>query len=411
VPAAPGRPGSASSARRRRAALGAGALAGAAPAAGFFWPWAGGGGAARSPAAAPPPRPAAPPPPAGAGAGTTGPAQEALPETVQRYLDATVYPPTSGRLAAGDVDLLHPNQRYEQPRPIFDTIGGDPEDVVRTLLTADRYHLEAGTTAHATLEAWRGDTPIPGEIRVREATLLAQGCAGEEGAHEPVAFTRRGDRLEADLPFRAFHDHHGSVLLRVRFTTDGDDEPRRDELRFFHTPAQRIPAELLPGRFRDVVREGSLLLEFGVDVRDPGFYRFDANVFGASGRPVAFAAWKGELGTGVQSIPMQVYGKVLRDAGVPGPYRVKDLRGYRFLDGRCPDRENLPGLSETFVTAAHPLRVFTDEPHMSAHKQRMIEMMLADEQRGIGPELPALPPAGGGSGAPAPPARSPSGGP
>jgi hypothetical protein len=232
---------------------------------------------------------------------------------------------------------------------------------------------------------------VPGEIRVEQASMLAEGCAGEQGETVAVSFARSGEGLEADLSFLRFDDHHGSVRLAVDFTLGDDPEPERAELRFFHTPASRIPARLLPNRFRDEVREGSLHLELAAEVRDPGFYRFDANLHGAGDRPVAFATFKGELATGVQPVPLVVYGKVLRDAGVPGPYRVSQVRGYRFLDGRCPDRENLPVSAASFTTAAYALSAFTDAPYTSAHKQRMIELMLADEEAGIGPEFPDLP--------------------
>ena len=56
---------------------------------------------------------------------------------MERYLAATVYPPTSGRLTDDAEDLLEPNRRYERPRIIPDSLGADPQ--VQWLLTADHY--------------------------------------------------------------------------------------------------------------------------------------------------------------------------------------------------------------------------------------------------------------------------------
>jgi len=159
-----------------------------------------------------------------------------------------------------------------------------------------------------------------------------------------------------------------------------------------------------------------------VDLDQGGFYRFDANVYGADGEPLAFATFKGDLAPGAQTVPLDVYGKVLRDAGVPGPYTIGEVRGYRFLDGQFPDREELAALPASATTAAYPLEAFTDVPHVSAHELHMVELMRDDLERGIPlavPPLPgegetaapppegAAPPAEGAPAAPVDPAASP----
>jgi hypothetical protein len=106
---------------------------------------------------------------------------------------------------------------------------------------------------------------------------------------------------------------------------------------------------------------------------------------------VAFAVFKGELGSGSQTIPLEVFGKVLRDAGVPGPYELRQVRGYRFLDGQYPDRERLADIDGTWTTEAWPLDAFGDAPWAGEHKRRMVELMLEDEANGIPVEAPALP--------------------
>jgi hypothetical protein len=133
---------------------------------------------------------------------------------------------------------------------------------------------------------------------------------------------------------------------------------------------------------QDRVSDGSLVLDLGADLRVGGFYRFDANVYDAFGNPIAFATWKGELAAGRQTIPLEVWGKVLRDAGVPGPYTIDEIRGYRFLDGGYPDREELPPAGAAHTTAAWPLDVFRDAAHVGAHELHMAELMLDDLEAG-----------------------------
>jgi hypothetical protein len=333
--------------------------------------------ASASVAAAPPAQPRD----AAAAAGGGGlPPLDSLPEPVRRLLEATPYPPSSGRLHVGQEDLLHPNRRYESHRPIPDTLSHDPEQVVTWRFSSDRYAYTGPDLVHAFLEVRRGGKPI--EVELASATATREGRAGPEGAQEAVDFRRDGPDLVADLPLHPFADHHGVILLEVRFEY-ARGRFHEDSLRIFYTPTDRIPARLTEAA-RDFVRDGSLVVGIGVDVGREGFYRFDANVYGPDGEPVAYASWKGELEPGAQEIDLEVYGKVLRDAGVPGPYTVADIRGYRFLDGQYPDRENLLDLPVRHTTASHSLGAFTDVRHDSPHEVALAAMLLDDLANGIG---------------------------
>jgi hypothetical protein len=155
----------------------------------------------------------------------------------------------------------------------------------------------------------------------------------------------------------------------------------------------------VPGRIvemSDRVSGGNLVLDLGVELDVSGFFRFDANLLGAAGQPVAFVAWKGELAKGTHQIPLEVWGKVLRDAGVPGPYAVQQIRGYRFVDGGYPDRELLPDATGTHTTAPWPLDLFSDFPHVGEDEIRTAELMLDDLAQGR--ELVTPPVASGGVG-------------
>jgi hypothetical protein len=186
-----------------------------------------------------------------------------------------------------------------------------------------------------------------------------------------------------------FADHHGPILLRVVHEY-ARGRTHEETLRLFLTPNDRIPATLT-GEVSDFTSAGSLVVEIGVDVQDPGFFRFDANLLGPSGEPVAFAVFKGELAAGRGAVPLEVYGKVLRDAGVHGPWTVSEIRGYRFLEAAYPDRERLPDSDLRHVTGDHPLDAFTDADHVDEHELHVVSLMLEDVERGIGLEVPGLP--------------------
>ncbi len=296
-----------------------------------------------------------------------------LPEAIRRYLAANIYPPTSGRLDEGAVDLLQPNRRYEKPKPVDD-------DSLTYIFTADRYFYTGEDIAAIWLEIFPGDGSI--DVSIRRATATAEGADAET---VNLKLNAQGNRWSTELPIaETFGNHHGTILLSVAFTY-GRNREQIDEIRIFQTPE---PPAQLTGTFYDQIVDGSLRTDIGVNVAVPGFYRFDANLYDANGKPIAFAVFKGELVAGHGNIPFDFFGKVLRDAGKPGPYSIGEIRGYRFLDAQHPDRERLPDHSPRYRTQAYTLSQFSDTVYTSPHKENMVSLMLEDEAAGRSLDLP-----------------------
>jgi len=356
-----------------------------------LWPASGTkepGGAAGVDVAAPPDPPAPGPALKPAAAEPKLPPLEELPEPIQRYLAATPYPSTSGRLSEQHGDLLRPNLRHERPHPIPDTLSDDPSGVVSVLFTADHWHYEGPATVEARLAATRGGKPVP--VEVLGAHAIREGRGGLEGQPVPFEFSEHGDEQRAAIPLqRSFDDHHGPILLWVQLQY-APGRVHSEELRIFYTPESRIPGRLT-GLVSDTLVEGNLVLQAGIEVFEPGFYRIDANLYDAAAQPVAFATFKGDLDAGSGVVPLEVYGKVLHDAGIPGPFTVRQIRGYRFLEGRYPDREQLPPSGGEHVTRAWPVSAFGDEAWVDEHELHVVELMLEDLERGIALDLPGLP--------------------
>lgn len=308
--------------------------------------------------------------------------EEELPPQIQRYLEANVYPPTSGRLTADATDLLHPNQRYERPRPL------DEDGDVTFIFTADRYYYTGDETALVWLEVLEGRQPA--EVEVYQATARAEEDGGPSGEPVDLGLTPSdGGRWSTALELaQAFPDHHGTILLEVAFQVDGG-ELHSEAIRIFSTPLDRVPAQF-SGDFRDSVDDGSLLVEVGVDVHEPGFFRFDANLYDRNGEPVAFAVFKGDLEPGQNWLPLEFFGKVLRDQGAEGPYTVDQIRGYRFLEGQTPDQERLVDEIVTHKTSSYDAAAFSDAVYTSEHKERMVQLMLDDIEAGRSLDVPAI---------------------
>ncbi len=336
----------------------------------------------------PPPVATAAPPEAAAtvAAAPALPPEDELPEPIRRYLDATPYPQSSGLLTPAHEDLLRPNERHERPRPIPETLG-DPNGVATTLFTADHYYYNGDEVVHAWLEGRQRGKPLL--LRVLDATARAEGRSGPEGAATSLHFVAEGDRLTAELPLARFADHHGPIVLEVLHEW-APGSTQEESLRLFHTRANRVPARLT-GEFRDSLSGGSLRLDVGIEVDQPGFYRLDGNLYDAAGRPVAFAVFKGELDRADRAVPLEVYGKVLRDAAAPGPWTLTQLRGYRFLEGGFPDREIVPEHPGAWRTREYSLDAFLDTPHVSAHERHVVQLMLDDLARGISLDVPPPP--------------------
>lgn len=306
--------------------------------------------------------------------------EKELPPQIQRFLDANVYPPTSGRLSADATDLLNPNQRYESPRPL------DEDGDVTSVFTADRYYYTGDEKPLVWLEVREGDQPA--DFDLRRATARAEEDGQPSGDPVDLGLQLDGDRWIGVLDLaQVFPDHHGTILLEVAFEEGG--EIYEEAIRIFTTPVDLIPAQFM-GDFRESVRNGSLLIEAGVDVRTPGFFRFDANLYDRNGKPVAFAVYKGELEPGENWLPLEFFGKVLRDQGAMGPYSVQQLRGYRFLEGQTPDRENLSYNSPRHQTSPYDAFIFSDAVYTSEHKERMVQLMIDDIGAGRTLDVPPI---------------------
>ena len=313
--------------------------------------------------------------------------REALPEPVRRYLEATVYPPGTGRLTPDHTDLLQPNQRYEDFRKVLDTYSTNPDEVVSVRLTTDHYFYTGDDVVRLDLRVRRGQTRI--EPLSVEARAAREGRGGASGEAIPVRFHREDEAHVATLDTARFADHHGPIVVEA----DIEYAPgaiHHETLRFFFTPPGRIPARFT-GEVEDRLQNGTLVVRVGLEVETPGFYRLDANLYDRLGRPLGYASFKGDLERGLRRVPIEFFGRLLRDAGASGPFSVGEVRGYRFLEGAHPDRERIPDLPGRFPTAAYALGDFSPAEYTSAHKQRMVELMMEDVRNGIAIDTPPLP--------------------
>jgi|GEM_PF-1740555 len=87
----------------------------------------------------------------------------------------------------------------------------------------------------------------------------------------------------------------------------------------------RGPRAKLTGQWRDFIRQGHLDLEAELEVEEEGLFTLMAQIFGPNQEPIAWVRQMEQLPAGRGHITLVVFGKVLHDAGIDGPYRVRQV--------------------------------------------------------------------------------------
>jgi hypothetical protein len=135
------------------------------------------------------------------------------------------------------------------------------------------------------------------------------------------------------------------------------------------------PRARLTGRWSDYARRGHLYLEAELEVEEAGLFTLMAQVLGPNLEPLAWVKQTETLPKGRGRITLEVFGKVLHEAGVDGPYRVRQVLLSR-------DRENSsdydPGetVEEAHRTRAYRASEFSSEAYQPP--PRVVEEVTAE---------------------------------
>lgn len=246
------------------------------------------------------------------------------------------HPPFSRPLAENE-DQVVPEQIAATLRPLAEFRPEGPPPAVEIRQTQDRVFLRPGTVATVGLEA-----AVDGR-RVKAAVLSAVlvRWTGGGAAADPVlevSFEEAGPVLVASFaaPAGRLGGWAGDLLLRVEAEAAGE----RGTLVYAFVYTGEAPAAFT-GAIRDRLENGSVVFDVGIDVRRPGRYRFVGRIDDASGEPLALARFDGELAAGRVAVPLVLFGKIARDASAASPFALRDVEGFRLLDGVYPDRETM----------------------------------------------------------------------
>jgi hypothetical protein len=333
------------------------------------------GASAGSPAASRPPGFQAP------AGGDTGRVADQLAKPPSAQLaEALVYPPTSRPLDANrHVDLIRWNRRHEQPRPSR----ADPN--VKVLYTADVFWVNGNQPIQSSLTVTRHGAPVRVKIRRAEAQFqVKRGPALPETLRAPIPLTYS---LEGDRHVNTFRpadigDIDRSVRLKliVDFDVDGG-ALQQASIVATYTPTAAAPARFT-GVLREAVEEGGLAVYAELEVFTAGLFNVDGNLWDLAGKPVAWARFKGELAVGKHQVRLHYFGKVLRDSGSAGPWRLGELRGIRYDWSRTPAEEMIaPPDTSHFQTAAHAATDFSAEAWKDPLVEERLRRLREEEAR------------------------------
>lgn len=290
-----------------------------------------------------------------------------LEDPLTAYRRINQYPPTSRPLSIHH-DIIEPNRRYESP------LRAPKDSDVTFWFSADKGTIVGDDVLHSFLEVRRDGEPI--DVKIVSAT------AGKM----PLTFAKRGHRYTNALRL-ADAQYAAAAVVDVRIEFEyAPGVTQVASFPVFYTPDAAVPARFT-GTFREAVVEGSLVIYAGVEVKQAGWYLIDANLWAADGSPVAWTRHKGNLAPGDTEVPLEFFGKVLVDAKLPSPYKLRQLRGARHVERRDPDFENMPFYEGTYTTRAYALDSFSSAEWDSEHKREMIRLLA--EQQKLGRHNPA----------------------
>jgi len=271
---------------------------------------------------------------------------------LERYKKWAQYPPFARPLTSGQVDLLNP---YSAERPPIGVLQSPAQGCeqnpsalgalkcakdavlsdVQCQLTPER-SISVGTKdfhVYLSCVSPKQNEGKPLAIDSIEAKVYRQVYRNITPSLPPVSSGddgQNGDEKANDHVYtfsvRPTGQDWGDMFLELTFKVNGFMHNQRAN--WFSTP-QKI-AEFQTG-IQAANRNGQLIVSVPVNILKAGYYKFDANLVQQEGeqKPVASVSWEGDLKTGAQSIDLQIFGKVIRDGKLDGPYILKNLRGMR----------------------------------------------------------------------------------
>lgn len=290
-------------------------------------------------------------------------------ETLQRYQDYSKYPPESRPLHTSNWDLLNPWTVDTPTLPLTPASWtAQMKSMMKSGLSQAVIARKIGTPASfPTYNFAVNKLMLAGTQDELDATLTvspAPGTAALPSFHiakaELIGDTRFGSQNLGSVPFTcasgpspvctfrwkapsASKQYWGALQLQVTAAVDGHGDDYMALLHFYSSP---MVAGKFTGSFQERMENGSLLIDAGVSVQTRMACFVSANLFSAGNNvPTHHAERRMIVDPSMNTITFTFFGKIFRDNGYEGAFRIQDLKA------QC---ENLSYPPEWFMdSAAH----------------------------------------------------------
>jgi hypothetical protein len=265
------------------------------------------------------------------------------------FEDFAKYPPESRPLNSWNWDLLHPwltesssmslvpVQTLRQLESIQDTSLSEEEISQRVTMPSSlpRYQFDMNKTIVAgtqdELKAQLTVTPqddsnVPLRLHVTKAELI-----GDDYFDSPslgsVPFSCETAKPVCTFLWRApsaDKKYWGALELEVTLTVEGMEDEFVARASFYSSP---MVAGSFTGNFREHLSNGSLMIDAGVNVQRRMVCFVSANLYSVDKEiPIQFAQRRLIVDPSMKAISFMFFGKIFRDHGDEGAFRLQDLK-------------------------------------------------------------------------------------
>ena len=170
------------------------------------------------------------------------------------------------------------------------------------------------------------------------------------------------DEKKGDGRFTATYSPNADAQAKLlgRVSCEGVVESKEAGIR--RIPATLIytkgPRARLTGAWKDEAKDGHLFLSAEVEVDDAGTFTLMAQLTGSAREPIALTRAMTKLEAGKHWVTMRVWGKVIRESAVDGPYQVRNVLLTRDMNAKG-DYDPGPTIELAHTTKAYKATQFT----------------------------------------------------
>jgi hypothetical protein len=266
---------------------------------------------------------------------------------------------------------LTENMRYHKPEPAHTRAAGPGDNEPSVELWPERLNYGINEPIRILAIAHGKDGPTTLD------SVTARTVTGLRPRPEfPLTFVDRGDGVlvaNLTIPEGVAVKNRGDWGVMLDCVIQGEHRVAHTQFNLMATDAR------VTGPYRMAIENGSIVAYVGITAERPSRQHLKGELWGPHGEPISYA-WvrNDETPSGVSTMKLVFYGKVIRDSGIDGPYHLRNLLLTTFEDNN--DRLENPAVDVDLASDAWSHSSFTDVS-INADNETLLEKqkILAEE--------------------------------